>query len=479
MGGVLPLLIGVTVFPLIIQAYGTERFGILAIAWSLVGYFSLFDMGLSRALTQLISDKLSKNHDYAEIAEMIKTAFRAMWFLGVIGGIVLWLISPWMAKSILSISPDLQIETIQTFAILSLSIPFVVHTSALRGVMDALHLFKQSSLIRMVLGAGTFLGPYFASLYSFSLVYAAYALIITRLLGWLMHWYAVKNTSLFKAKKSSFNSKWLKPLFSVGGWMTVSNIVGPLMVYLDRFVIAALMGTVAVAYYVAPYEVVTKLWIIPGAIAGVLFPIFAKEWHTNPIISAEILSKGAIYLLIFLFPVIFTLATFAKEGIDLWLGNEFSEKSVAVAIWLLAGVLINSVAQIFYAKVQGMGRADLTAKLHLAEALPYWILLYFAIKSFGIEGAAIAWFVRVTFDMLGLAIMLIKFNQQNKKIIIHLLVLSTLCLIPVLSLIYLENLTIKLAIFLIVMGIFSTFALKRLSQDNMFAYFKNRLIKND
>ena len=44
--------------------------------------------------------------------------------------------------------------------------------------------------------------------------------------------------------------------------MTVSNIVSPLMNSADRFLIGAILSMTAVAYYVTPYEVVTKLWII-------------------------------------------------------------------------------------------------------------------------------------------------------------------------------------------------------------------------
>ena len=45
--------------------------------------------------------------------------------------------------------------------------------------------------------------------------------------------------------------------------MTVSNVVNPLMVYFDRFLIGGRISMSAVAFYVTPYEVVTKLSMIP------------------------------------------------------------------------------------------------------------------------------------------------------------------------------------------------------------------------
>ena len=62
------------------------------------------------------------------------------------------------------------------------------------------------------------------------------------------------------------------------------------MVYLDRFVIGAVISVTAVAYYATPYEIVTKIGIIPAlycfivsglcgyinAIQAVLFNFFQK-----------------------------------------------------------------------------------------------------------------------------------------------------------------------------------------------------------
>jgi len=59
-GQALPLLVGILVIPFIIRSLGTERFGILTLAWIVIGYFSLFDMGLSRATTKFVAEIISR-----------------------------------------------------------------------------------------------------------------------------------------------------------------------------------------------------------------------------------------------------------------------------------------------------------------------------------------------------------------------------------------------------------------------------------
>lgn len=471
-GNVLPLLVGAIVFPLLINSYGTERFGLLAIAWSLVGYFSLFDMGLSRALTQVVSEKLNLSDSTYDLSALVHTAFISMWGLGVIGGLCLWLTIPWLVIHALSVPEVLQTEAIKTFSIIAVSIPFVVHTSALKGVMDALHLFKQSSLIKMLLGAGTFLGPYLASRYEISLEYAAYSLVILRVFIWAMHWIIVKNLTLFKSGNPQFQLQLLKPLFAFGGWMTISNIIGPLMVYLDRFVIAGMLGAAAVTYYVAPYEVITKLWVIPAAISGVLFPLFAQHWQSDPKHAANMLNKGIAYTLLLVFPAVMLVAVTAPAWLAIWLNQEFAVKSASIARWLAAGILINSVAQILYAKIQGTGKADWTAKLHLIESLPYWMLLWLLLKHFGIEGAAMAWFARVTLDFAGLSYLVNKIHVDNQPAVSKLIKLTLLACIIVIATIYMKNITTVIILSLFTALIYFKLALSQLSQDGV-GPFKN------
>ena len=68
--------------------------------------------------------------------------------------------------------------------------------------------------------------------------------------------------------------------------------------------------------------------------------------------------------------------------------------------WLVLGVFLNSLAMIPYTLLQAIGRPDLTAKLHLVELPVFLLMLWSMIHMFGIEGAAIAWTLRVGFDAL-------------------------------------------------------------------------------
>src|SRR5260221_9740565 len=68
-----PLIVAVFSIPILIQGLGKDRFGVLALAWTLIGYASLFDLGLGRALTQLVAKKLGAGEE-REVPSIVWTS---------------------------------------------------------------------------------------------------------------------------------------------------------------------------------------------------------------------------------------------------------------------------------------------------------------------------------------------------------------------------------------------------------------------
>ncbi len=160
-GQVAPLLVALFAIPLLIKGLGTARFGVLTLAWAIVGYFCLFDLGLGRALTKMVADKLGAEQA-EDIPRLIWTALALMGMLGIIGAMVAASISPWLVHDILKIPQALQDETLSAFYLLALSIPVVISATGLRGVLEAHQRFDLANIVRIPLGMFTFLGPLIA-----------------------------------------------------------------------------------------------------------------------------------------------------------------------------------------------------------------------------------------------------------------------------------------------------------------------------
>lgn len=398
-GLVLPLGVALLCVPLLVNRMGTDRFGVLALAWVIAGYFSLFDLGLGRALTKLVAERLGKTSEY-ELSTLVWTAVALTSMLGILGAVVLWAATPWLTSAALKIPSELRGEASIALQFTALSIPIAVSTSCIRGVLEAKQRFDIVNAIRIPFGALTFIGPVCALPFSVSLVPAAVILFTIRIIGA----FATVGGCFVAMPSLKDNVKFqiaaVRELIKFGMWLTVTNIISPVMTYFDRFVIAMTISASAVAYYSTPYDLVTRLWVVPAALGSALFPAFAATIASNLRERRAIFTSGTAATFLAAFPATFLVIIYADEVMTLWIGSVFAAESFKVLRWLALGVFINCLAQIAFTLIQGLGRPDFTAKLHLVEAPFYVLLLLFLLGRMGIEGAAIAWTVRVAVDAL-------------------------------------------------------------------------------
>jgi O-antigen/teichoic acid export membrane protein len=397
LGQVAPAIAALFTVPILIHGLGTERFGVLTLIWLVVGYFSIFDLGLGRALTQLLAERLGLG-DQASVAPLVWTALGLMGCLGLVGTVIASLFAPALEHA-LKAPPALQSETLRALYLLALSIPLVVSTSGLRGVLEARQRFDLANVVRLASGVFTYVGPVLALGFSRSLVPLTLVLLVGRAATWAAYLVMCMHELPELRGHVGFDPRYVKRLLRFGGWMTVSNIVSPFLVYLDRFLIATIMGAAAVAYYVTPFEIVTRLLLLPWAFAGVLFPLIASTFVPNPERSARLFSRGMRLTFLTLFPFVLCVIGFAHEGLALWVGESIAAHSDIVLRWLAVGVFMNGIVQVPFATIQAAGRPDLTARIHLIELPLYVPMLWWMAHRWGIEGAAVAWMARGGFDM--------------------------------------------------------------------------------
>ncbi|HUK46113.1 MAG TPA: flippase [Terriglobales bacterium] len=397
-GQISPLLLAAFAIPVLIHGLGVNRFGVLTLVWILVGYFSFFDLGMGRAITKLLAEKIALN-DLGSAASLIWTAAFSMMLLGILFGGLLFVFAPYLINSVLKIPPELRQETLHCIPWLAASVPFVTLTSGLRGTLEAQQNFAVVNALRAGLGFITYLAPLAVLLFSHNLFPIVVTLALARMLGCVLHFWACRRYVPTFTYRVKWERRSLRALLGFGSWITISNLSSPLMVYFDRFLIASVLSISVVAYYTAPFDAVTKLWLIPAALAGVLFPAFSEALAVeNRERAISLYERSIASTLALLFPVILGIVLFAHEGLLLWLGPNFANRSTVLLQILAIGVFTNSLANMPYALLQAWGRPDITAKLHLVEIPCYFALLYWGIRTHGIEGAALAWTIRLSVE---------------------------------------------------------------------------------
>jgi O-antigen/teichoic acid export membrane protein len=398
----IPMFAAFVAIPILIHALGADRFGVLTLAWAIIGYFSLFDLGLSRALTHAVASRLGIDDTTKDLGEVVWTSMILMFVLGVVGGIVLAALATWVVGHGLNVPAQLVGESRETLYLLALSMPLIVTTAGFRGLLEGHQHFGASVALRIPLGVFSFVGPLLVLPFSRQLPPIVALLVVGRLLTWIAHLVVCLKRYPYLRERLALRVSAALPLLRIGGWMTATNVISPLMSYLDRFVVGAILPMAAVAHYVTPYELVSKLSLFPQSLMGVFFPAFATSFASDRERMAALFGRSLRALLLFMFPLALILVLFAREGLTLWVGAAFAAASAPVLRWLAVGIFINSLAHAPFNVLQGIGRPDLTGKLHLVE-LPFYLgALYLFAHAFGIVGVAMAWVLRITADSAAL-----------------------------------------------------------------------------
>src|SRR5205807_9594323 len=198
--------------------------------------------------------------DTRSLPGLFWTSLMSQVAFGVVAAVLLAAITPLMVHKMLTISPAQIAETKSVLLILAGSLPLVIAGNSLRGVLEAGQHFAVINYIKIPANISVFLLPVLGIPFGVRLPGIVLMLVAARFaaalafLGFCFKFFPVLQGRFV------FETKLVRLLFIYGGWVTVSNLIGPLLTYVDRFFIGALLSMAAVGYYTAPYEIATKMW---------------------------------------------------------------------------------------------------------------------------------------------------------------------------------------------------------------------------
>jgi O-antigen/teichoic acid export membrane protein len=420
-GQTIPLAAAMAAIPYVVHGLGPERFGILAVAWLLLGNFALLDFGLGRAATKFIAEGLARRQ-LGKLPALVWTSLGLQIAMGCFAGLLLARLAP-VLTGVFHIPSGLANEARRVFVLLALSLPLVLATNGLRAVLEAAQRFDLVNLLRVPASLSVYLLPAAGVWMRLSLAQIVTLLLVARLGVTIAH--AVCCTRLWPElrRRPAWSRDALGLLLRYGGWVTLSNFANPILLYVDRFFIGSLLSISLLGLYTVPFEAVTKLWVIPASLAASLFPAFSglavvEERDRDRL--TLLYARSFKYLLLLLGPVVLVLTLFAPELLTLWMGAQFARQTATVLRLLACGVFVNCFAHIPFGLLQSRGRPDLAATVLLIELPVYLPFAWYLVRRWGIPGAATGWTVRVALETMALAMLTGReFTMSARSLIEH------------------------------------------------------------
>lgn len=390
-GAAAPLLVALFTIPYLLRVLGAEGFGVLTLVWALIGYFSLFDFGVGRALTYELGRRSSAG--LSELAPYVRAGIALTCATGVLGAAVVIVLAKPLSGIWLNIGSDWKSDALLAFLIAAVGIIPTTITSGLRGALEGINRFSASNINRIVLGSLMFALPAWSVFFHGGHLWVATLyMVIARILLMLAVLYQLRQYMLSPTRLERGH---LAALLNYGAWITVTGIVGPLMVFGDRFFVSAAVGAQLLPQYAIPQEGLQRLLLIPAAICGALLPQLASLPRDH---VAAAYRQNFRRVAWGMFGICCAVALLSYPGLSIWISPEFARSALTVTLVLTVGIWFNAMTLVPYTVIHALGQPKITAIFHIIELILYVILLWILTRLFGLVGAAMAWTGRVMLD---------------------------------------------------------------------------------
>ena len=404
-GALLPIVTSLGTVPFYIHQIGLARYGVVTISWVLLGYFGFLDFGLSRAS----ANALAKLGTAQERSPVLATAFCCNLGLGLIGGLILYAVGHVVLLHLVKVPGSLLGETSAAYPWMAAMLPLGMLSGVATGALESRERFLLSNTLSSF---GTMTGQVLPLICAYaigpSLEVIIPATLLARLLAVTVS-YTVVVRSEWPVSPFDVDRVWMRKLFGYGSWVSVSSILNPLLDTSNQLIVGAMLGAAAVANYSIPMTLATRSQVFATALARTLFPRNSRVSQAE----ADANTRNATASLAYGFGMVCAPAIFlAGPFLRLWVGRRFAIESEAVAQIVMFGAWSNGVAFIPYGFIQARGRPHITAKVGLVEVIPYVLVLWLLITTFGLPGAAWAWTIRVTINCAALIWLSGCFNRE-------------------------------------------------------------------
>lgn len=340
--------IGVVLVPFLLGQFGKDGYGLVALAGVVVSITMILDMGLHGALGRQLAAAEAENND-AHFNELVSTAMFLYLGLGTVAALACVGFAPLIASAfnLPAALYDEGVFLVRWYAsaavlLTFLSIPF-------SGVLTSQNRFD---LVNMISTSGGVLRA--------GLLFSVLMLTDLRLYGWAICMIVTQACILLVQRKSAIRMKptmriraslirkeATRSLFSLGGYIFVSQMVGALSVSSDPIVLTTILGPASVALYNPAVMLSGMARSLVGGLGSQLHPL-ATSYHVTGQKEQlqQLLIRGTSYTMLMGLLACVVLGMYADTICRVWLskslGQDYLVTGLVLVLW--AGIDLSNYA---------------------------------------------------------------------------------------------------------------------------------------
>jgi O-antigen/teichoic acid export membrane protein len=433
-GFVLPTVALVLTTPVFTRELGMEGFGVYALITTLLGMNGLASFGLSDATTKFVAEKNAQKTD--RLVPLIQTSCALCLTLSVIFGILVYFLAPALIGKIFHVAPSWSSPAVAALQIGALAFALRLIESFVGSISLGFSRYDWIGKVDIVGGLVLIGSQTFLLLVGYGLVALTICITVVAAAGTIIKLLmAMKLVGGMRTFSPRLHRGEMRKLlnFSYFSWLqSINQILGA---QADRLLIAGLLSTQALSYYVVCTRVASLVQVIPARATSFIFPL-ASEQHAagqlSQLRTTYFVAQNAtiIFSLILAAP----LFLYAPSVLTIWLGeNVAADTSLLLRVLVVTYTLLaGSILPFYY--LNGAGLPGLNAAFGWAGSAMQILGLLLLLPSLKLIGAAAAKLLSHSLSLICYPILHRRIFQDRRWYVGVLVVLPPLLVFGLLSL---------------------------------------------
>jgi O-antigen/teichoic acid export membrane protein len=398
LGLVIPGLVAFVSIPILVHQLGSELFALLSLVINLLVSFTLLDFGIAVGVTKYASEVLERNPSSSPSlfwsSSILVLGFSSLF--AVIGYFVAPFVLPY-----LNIPASVTDSANEVFQVTLLAIPFVASSAVFRGYLEASGRFDLTNSVKTPATSAIFLLPLLGAYLGWDILSITIALVLSRVVLSASYFSLILKVQPELRSYRPFSKKDASLILRFGSWVSVSNIINPIVTHGEKFILSSIISLTALTYYTTSYELVARLTIIPFSAAITLLPhLSSRNITENTLSSRQSLKPVYKTLVLLYFPLTLAFLFFPNEILMLYLGDNFAVHASLPLQILSIAFFFNAFAFISLAVINSAGRPYIKTWIDIGIGISFITLCFILIQSYGILGAAIVKFIAIVGDSI-------------------------------------------------------------------------------
>ena len=388
-GGLLPALALIVTIPLIVHRLGAEAYGALVLITSIVGYFGIIDVNATAGSVKYVSEHQARG-ETAQANQVVTFGLLLYVVIGLLGALALWFGSATLAQSVFKIPEGWRAEAEVALRISALaffvgqlqvylqSIPQAMHRFDVSGQLDAAFGTLVPVVTISVVLAGGGLAAIVAARLGASLLHCCVLVVVLRRL--------MPEFRLHRPVRDTVHK-----MTSFSAWAYLQRIATVTHQNADKLLIGAQQSMLALATYVIPYTLVSRLYSLLFRLTQNVFPMASALVASGQVAELKHTYTFAARYTVYLSACLcLVLALFAQDLLYYWLGAGLDSRAPLILVLVAYTLFLESLSNLPSLVNDGLGRPVITGVASLLRVAIGLVAAWWSLTHYGVVALAVS-----------------------------------------------------------------------------------------